>query len=429
MLRDSLVANAEWQGDRVDDFFDEQPGKMIHQARWGPLSALRLDAFSRYYGDWATPLDFLVGLGQYLMWTGDRDTVRDLLPAARRVLDWIDVYGDPDGDGFLEYRTRSPVGVEHQGWKDSFDAIVDAKGNIFNPPIASSEIQGYWFAGLQQVSQAFLACGDPAFAGRLLLSASNLRRRFERTFWMPHERFYALALGRGGRVADSISSNAGHLLACGIVSLERARDVTRRLLEPEMFSGWGIRTLSRDNPYYNPFSYHRGSVWPVEQGTIAFGLARYGFWDELHTLARGVFDLTDLFFANRLPEVVAGNPRDEQHPHPGIYPYSCEPQGWSASAIVLLVQALLGLRPIAPLGLLVVDPHLPEWLPDLRLEGVHVAGSRLDIAFERRRNGRTSYHVTATDGRVRVLRAPVPNANPGLLRRVGDFALSFGAYI
>lgn len=179
-------------------------------------------------------------------------------------------------------------------------------------------------------------------------------------------------------------------------------------MEPDMFSGWGIRTLSSDHRAYNPFSYHLGSVWPVENGTIAFGFARYGCWDELHRLAEGIFASTDLFAGNQLPEVLGGLPRDERHPHPGIYPESCAPQGWSASMIILVVQALLGLRPAAPLGLLLVDPHLPAWIPSLRLEGIQVGQARIDLEFIRKQDGSTQYHVRRRAGRVRVVRQPVP---------------------
>jgi len=424
LMRDSLRANAAWQGTKIDDFFDEEPGKMIHQARWGPTSELRLDPFRRYYGDWATPVDFLIMAGQYYLWTGDKAEVRGLLPAMRRALAWCDRYGDPDGDGFLEYRSRSPVGVEHQGWKDSHDAIVDSAGNVIAPPVAASEIQGYWYAALQQAAVVFLACGDRVFGLRLLAKAQQLRKRFNDAFWMEDEGFYAMAFGPDHQRVDSISSNAGHLLAAGIVPRDHAQTVAAKLMAPNMFSGWGIRTLSSENPFFNPFSYHRGSVWPVEQATIAFGLARYGCWDHLHTLVRGVLDLADLFAENRLPEVVSGIARDEAHPHPGIYPYSCEPQGWSASMVVMLVQALLGLRPIAPLDLLIVDPHLPEWLPELRLSGLRVGASRFDLRAWRRKDGGTAYRVENRSGPVRVIRQPVPGEGSGLRRRAVDLLFS-----
>jgi len=220
----------------------------------------------------------------------------------------------------------------------------------------------------------------------------------------------ALGLDPDKRQIRSIGSNDGHLLASGIVPPKRGRAVAARLMQPDMFSGWGIRTLSGDHPAFNPFSYHLGSVWPVEQATIAFGFARYGCWDELHRLAEAVFASTDLFIENRLPEVISGVQRDGEHPHPGIYPDSCEPQGWSASAIVMLVQSLLAMVPVAPLGLLVVDPHLPGWLPDLRLEGLRVGSAHLDIEFHRTRSGRTTYRVLRRDGWVRVVRQSPPQA-------------------
>lgn len=408
MLRDALRENAAWQGTEINDWLDEEPGKMIHQARWGPLSVLGIDPFIRYYGDYATPPDFLIMLAQYFAWTNDAATVRPLLSAARKAIDWMERYGDIDGDGFLDYVTRSEKGVPNQGWKDSEDAIVDERGEIIRPPIAASELQAYWYAALEQAALVFFAMGDRLYALNLRRRAAALKRRFDAAFWMEDLGFYALALGPDKRQVRSIASNAGHLLTTGIVPRAKGAIVARRLMAPDMFSGWGIRTLSSDHPAYNPFSYHRGSVWPVENGTIAFGFARYGCWDELHRLAAGVFASTDLFIANRLPEAIGGLPRDARYPHPGIYPQSSEPQGWSASMIVLLIQALLGMRAVAPLGLLLVDPHLPEWLPDLRLTGVHVGNSDLDLRFRRVAGEGTRYAVTRHAGAVRVIRQPVP---------------------
>lgn len=426
-LRDSLRANAAWRGRRIDDWLDEEPGKMIHQARGGPLSKLGVNPFTRYYGDWATPPDFLIMVGQYLAWTGDRRTVRELLPAARDAVEWCDRYGDPDGDGFLEYDTRSTAGVKNQGWKDSGDAMVDEQGAIVPNPIASSELQAYWYAGLQQASLAFAATGDLGYAARLLTRARALKRRFNRAFWMEDLGAYALGLGPDKAQIRSIGSNDGHLLASGIVPPERGRRLAARLMQPDMFSGWGIRTLSREHAAFNPFSYHRGSVWPVEQATIGFGFARYGCWDELHRLAEGFFDSSGLFIENRLPEVISGVQRDAEHPHPGIYPGSCEPQGWSASAVVMLVQSLLAMVAVAPLGLLVVDPHLPAWLPDLRLEGVRVGGSEVDLEFRRTRSGRTTYRVTRRSGWLRVIRQPPPQAaGAGPLGRLWGGVSSIG---
>ncbi len=411
MLRDTLLTNAAWQGDHVDDWLDEEPGKMLHQARRGPLSLLGEDPFVRYYGDYTAPADFLIMLGVHLLWTGDRGVADGLLPAARRVLDWMERYGDSDGDGFLEYQSKSAKGVRQQGWKDSDDAIVDDDGHIIEPPIATSVVQAYALFGLRLAAVAFAAAGHGVEAARLLRRATTLKSRFHAAFWMPDRQFYAMALGPDGALVRSISSNGGHMLAAGIVPKALGPAVARRLLEPDLFSGWGVRTLSSNHTAYNPFSYHRGSVWPVENASFALGLARYGCVDELHRLAGAMFDSTELFAGNRLPEVLGGITRDADHAHPGVYPTSNQPQGWSASAIVALVQALLGLQAVAPLGLLLIDPHLPPWLPDVRLEGLRVGPARLDIEFRRDRYGETSHTVTALQGRLRVLRQPPPEAN------------------
>jgi glycogen debranching enzyme len=415
MLRDSLRLNAAHLGQRVDDWRDEEPGKPLHEARRGPDSLLGLDPFDAYYGDWATGPDFLAVLGQYLAWTGDLDTVRELMPAANRILDWLDRCGDPDHDGFLEYQTHSSAGIKNQGWKDSSTAIVDEHGGIVQNPIASSELQGYWYAALRHGAFAFAAGGRRVLAARLLAKAAALRRRFHEAYWMADMGSYAMALGPDKRQVASVSSNDGHLLATGIVPSRFAHIVARRLLAPDMFSGWGIRTLSADHPAYNPFSYHRGSVWPVDAGTIGLGLARYGCWDELHRLAEGIFSAAALFEGHRLPEVLSGLPRDRQHPHPGVYPSACSPQAWSASGIVALVQALLALRPVAPLRCIVVDPHLPEWLPDLTLEGVQVGGAMFDLNVRRRRNGRIT--VRTRGDRIAVIRRPTRQAKSMSARR------------
>lgn len=415
MMQDTLWLLAAWQGSAIDDWRDEEPGKMIHQARWGPLSVLNVDPVLRYYGDYAAPSDFLIMLGQYLAWTNDRATVHELLPAARKAIQWLERYGDLDGDGLLEYVTRSEKGVKNQGWKDSPPAIVDEHGNIVENPIGTSELQAYWYAGLQWAAAAFSAAGDAGYAFDLLQKARRLKQRFDKAFWMEDEGFYALGLGPDKQQIRSIASNAGHLLATGIVPQEKAKRVAERLMAPDLFSGWGVRTLSAGHPAYNPFSYHLGSVWPVDTGTFALGFGRYGCISEMHQLVEGFFAMTDLFVENRLPEAIGGMPRDQEHPHPGIYPKSNEPQGWSDSAVVLVIQSLLGMRPAAPLGLLLVDPHLPPWLPDLRLEGVQVGESRLDLEFHRTPEGKTRYSAHRREGRVQVLRQPAPQGPKGSL--------------
>ncbi|MGI8422667.1 MAG: glycogen debranching N-terminal domain-containing protein [Chloroflexota bacterium] len=424
MLRDALRVNAAWQGTKIDDWSDEEPGKMIHEIRWGPLSVLGHDALAHNYGDYATPPDFLVMLGQYLAWTNDRETTRALLPAAREAVQWLERYADIDGDGFIEYLTRSPQGIKNQGWKDARDSVIDAEGRIVENPIASSELQAYWYAGLQQAGVAFMALGEVGYGVELWRKAAALQRRFNERFWMEDEGCYAFGLGPGKEQIRSIGSNDGHLLAAGIVPRDRAPRVVRRLMAPDMFSGWGIRTLSSEHVAYNPFSYHRGSVWAVESGTIALGFARYGEWHALHRLAKAVFDASDLFIENRIPEVIGGIQRDADHPHPGIYPGANEPQAWSASMVVTVVQALLGLNPCAELGVIFVDPHLPRWLPDLRLRGVRVAGTVFDFDLRLRADGRADFRARRRAGRIRVIPQAPPQAPVPLARRLRAAASS-----
>lgn len=417
MLRDSLRLNAARLGDRIDDWHDEEPGKGLHQARLGPTSLLGHDPYDRYHGDWATGPDFLVMLGQFLAWTGEHDTVRQLLPAARRILDWLDRYGDLDGDGFLEYHCRSERGEKNQGWKDSRTAVVDTSGHVIDNPVATSELQAYWYAALRHCAMAFaLAGGDRAFAATLIARAAALRRRFHRAYWLPDCGGYAMALGPDKKPVRSASSNDGHLLAAGIVPPRHAPAVAHRLLSPALFSGWGIRTLAADHPAYDPFSYHRGSVWPVEAGTVALGLARYGRWAELHRLAEGLFAAAELFEGHRLPEVLGGLPRD-RYPHPGIYPDSCSPQAWSASAPIAVIQALLVLRPVAPLRTVLVDPHLPDWLPELRIEGIQVGPATFDLTVRRGRRGRAT--VRTRGDAITVLRQPTLQALRARRRHAG----------
>jgi glycogen debranching enzyme len=424
-LRDALRLNAALQGKVVDDWRDEEPGKMIHQVRSGPLSVLGFDPVARYYGDYATAPDFLVMLAQYLAWTGDRDEVRRLLPAARAAIAWLESYADADADGFIEYKTRSPKGVKNQGWKDAGDSIVDERGEIPANPLATSELQAYWYAALQLMAGVFAATGHARDAWRCYRESRALAHRFNERFWMEDEGAYALALRADGSQVRSVGSNDAHLLAAGIVPRERADRVLRRLMAPDMFSGWGIRTLSSEHPAYSPFSYHRGSVWAVESGTAAFGFARYGAWDELHRLAGATFACAKLFEEHRLPEVISGLPRDDAHPHPGVYPAANAPQAWSASTIVMTVQALLGMNPVAQAGFVLLDPHLPEWLPHLELRGVRVADTVFDVECRRRQDGSTEFDVKRHHGRLRVVRQAPPQARESTLGRAWDVVRSF----
>jgi glycogen debranching enzyme len=419
----ALRALARLIGVQDDDFFDEQPGRVPQQVRDSPLALLGLTPWRHDYGDYAAPCAFLVLLGGYHIVTGDTRTVRELLEPARRVLAWLEERADLDGDGFLEYKTRSPKGQRHQGWKDSGDAVVDHTGRQVEPPVASCELQGYWYAARLLMAEVYFAVGETTVALGLLRRAGELKRRFDARFWLPEERFYAFGLDAAKRPIRSISSNVGHCLATGIVPKERAAEVVRRLMAEDMFSGWGIRTLSADNPAYNPLKYHLGSVWPSENATIAFGMKRYGFAAECNALCRAQLDAAALFEHHRLPETFGGHRRDADHPHPGLYPDSCAPQAWSASAVVWFVQAMLGLWSYAPLKMLFVDPTLPEWLPALTLREMRVGDARVSLRFERGADGATTYRVVDRDGAVRVLRqSPPSDVQASAIGRLRDLA-------
>jgi glycogen debranching enzyme len=414
---------SRYVGNRDADFYDEQPGRIPQQVRNGPLGLLGITPWLHDYGDYAAPCAFLVLLAGHHIVAGNSEITREFIEPAKRVLDWLDTRADLDGDGFLEYKTRSSKGQKHQGWKDSGDPVRYDDGREVEPPVAACEIQGYWYAAKLLMSEVFLALGEPSRAFDLFRQAQALKKRFNEKFWMPSEKFLAFGLDADKRQIKSIASNAGHCLTTGILERKHARDLVKRLMQPDMFSGWGIRTLSSQHPAYNPIKYHLGSVWPVENATFAFGMKRYGFSRECNALAKGMFDAAALFEHHRLPETIGGFPRDKQHPHPGIYPDACAPQGWSASAIAWLVQAMLGIITYAPAHLLMLDPVLPHWLPDLTLRNVLVGEARLSIRFRRQPDGTTDYKVLDRKGKVFVVRQAPPEAiGVGLGTRLGQFA-------
>ncbi len=406
MLRGTLRAMVRWHADRYDDRYDAEPGKVIHQQQQSPLALLGRTPFLHYYGDHTAPGMFVIGAALDPLLTGDRDFITEIREHVRATLAWMDRDGDIDGDGFYEYRTKAGrAGIKNQGWKDSEQAILYPDGRPVDAPIAVAEIQGCYYAAKQAAGHLFLALGEAAFGRDLLDQAERLKRRFNEAFWLEDEQYFALALDPAKRPVRTIADNAGQCLAFGIVDAGRAEAVARRLMAPDLFSGWGIRTLSSRHPAYNPFVYHLGSVWPWDSATIAMGLKRYGFIDELHRLSRGLFDATRLFAGNRLPEVFGGHARDTAHPHPGGYPGANSPQAWSASAVVALILTLAGVIPAAALATVFVDPTLPDWLPEVTLAGIAVGPARVDLRF-RRRDAETLVDIVGGSGTVRIERRP-----------------------
>ncbi|HEV7768384.1 MAG TPA: glycogen debranching N-terminal domain-containing protein [Thermoanaerobaculia bacterium] len=408
IMTGTLHTLAKVQGTRVDDWRDEQPGKMLHEAHTGPLSMLDFNPRGRSYSSITTSGLYAFIVAELWHWTGDKNLVRPFIEPALRALQWLERYGDIDGDGFYEYQSRSPMGPRNQGWKDSPDAITYEDGTLVDPPIATCEEQAFVYVAKLHLSEMLFFLGERALSRKLYHEASELRKRFNEAFWMEDEGFYALALDAQKRPVRSITSNPGHCIAAAITDASLVERTADRLFAPDLFSGWGIRTLSTEHPRYNPYSYHLGSIWPVEHGTFALGFMRYGLHDRVEQIARAQFEAAALFEYHRLPELFGGHPRDERHPFPAIYPNANSPQAWSASPVFTLLQSMLGLYPYAPLKMLVVDPHLPEWLPEITLRDLRVGKASVTIRFRRRADGRTSYRILDQRGKLHVLRQATP---------------------
>jgi glycogen debranching enzyme len=426
MLRGALEAVAASQGRRDDPVREEQPGRMIHEMRRGPLSALGLRPHARYYGSQTTPSMFVLALSEAWHWTGDLDLLRRHRTAAQRAVAWSEHLGDMDGDGFLEYVQRAPDGLKNQGWKDSDEALRYPDGSLVENPIATVDEQAFHYLALQRMAEILVALDEePEEVDRLLARAAALRVAFDRAFWLPDEGFYAVALDPGKHPVASITSNPIHALGAGMIPRERALATADRLLAPDLFSGWGIRTLSTEHPSYNPFAYHLGAVWPVENATAALGFKRYGFDDHVERLASGLVAAMAHCSGGRLPEALTGHDRDELD-HPLAYPGGNSPQAWSASATIQLVQALLGLYPFAPAGLLaLVRPRLPAWLPALTLRRLRVGDATVSIRFERNADGSAGHEVLEGDGHLLVVPAPPPDAEGlGPLEGLASFGLA-----
>ncbi|MBV9757525.1 MAG: amylo-alpha-1,6-glucosidase [Alphaproteobacteria bacterium] len=370
------------QADAVDDYRDAEPGKILHELRYGELAHFKLIPHTPYYGTAdATPL-YLITLHATWRCTGERALLEQRLATAERCLTWIDEYGDRDGDGFQEYQTRSPVGYENMGWKDSGDAVVYRDGTLVKGPKALCELQGYVYDAWLRMAEIYDALDRPEDATKLRQKAAALRQRFDAAFWDEEAGCYAFALDGAKRQVLSIASNAGHCLWSGIVPPERAARVVARFMQPDMFSGWGIRTLSARHPSFNPYNYQTGSVWPHDNGIIALGFKRYGFDREAALIARDVSRAAGHFLLNQLPELYAGIQRDGAS-FPVQYLGANVPQAWAAGAAFMLVQALLGVVPDAPRGRVFVDPALPAWLPDLTVQDLRVGSDVFDIRFWR----------------------------------------------
>jgi glycogen debranching enzyme len=400
--RDALKLLARHQGTKEDAWRDEEPGKILHEIRRGELAGAALIPHSPYYGSVDSTPWFVLLFAQYFRWTGDRATAEELLPNVRAALEWIDRYGDMDGDGFVEYSMKSDAGLVNQGWKDSWDAVVHDDGTLAAGPIALSEVQAYVYLAKQRAADVFEDLGDFRTGVRLREEAADLKRRYNDAFWMEDEQYYAMALDGDKRQVRSVTSNPGHGLYCDIVDTDKAQSLARRLLQPDMFSGWGIRTMSKGAAAYNPMSYHNGSVWPHDNALIAAGLKRYGFARAANRVATAIFDMAASADYMRLPELFCGFTRRTPN-QPVGYPVACSPQAWAAGAPFLLLQAMLGLSAQAQNNVLTVNkPHLPPWLNTVELRNLRVGSSSISVVF-RREGELSAFSLLDRKGDVRVL--------------------------
>lgn len=397
LAADTLRVLAKYQGTAVNDLRDEEPGKILHEHRSGEMSRKCEVPFGHYYGSVdATPFYLLV-FTSVLDWLGDPELYIELMPAAQAALEWVDTYGDLDGDGLIEFRRRAPSGLVNQGWKDSGDANAFPDGALAEAPIALIEVQGYVYAAKRRMALLLERLGDFEHSGLLKKQAGELRARIDKAFWMPDRQYYAMALDKDKRQLDVISSNPGQLLFTGAISHERAEIVAQTCMREGLNSGWGIRTLSQKERTFNPMSYHRGSVWPHDNSLIVHGLARSGFKKRAGQICSNLYEAALNFRDYRLPELFCGIQR-RPYDVPVEYPVSCSPQAWASGSMFLMLSSLLGLHPSAQTReLQITDPALPPFLDWLHIRNLRVGKSRVNLEFSQH-EGRTFCNVMDVQG-------------------------------
>ena len=391
----TLAVLERYQATERDDYRDAEPGKIMHELRYGELAHFKLIPHTPYYGTAdATPL-WLITLHAAWRATGREDLLHRHMDTAEACLRWIDEYGDRDGDGFQEYQTRSTAGYENMGWKDSGDAVMYPDGTLVRGPKALCELQGYVYDAWRRMAQVFEHLGDTARAATLRGKAEQLFERFNQLFWDENEGTYAYALDGDKKPVLSVVSNPGHCLWSGIVPPDRAARVVARLMKPDMWSGWGIRTLSAEHRSFNPYAYQLGAVWPHDNALIAMGFKRYGFGREAARVARDISGAAEHFSSNQLPELYAGIQKDGTN-FPVQYIGANVPQAWAAGSAFTLLQSMLGLLPDAIAGRVFIDPDLPDWLPDITIRDLTVGEQDFSIRFWRDGN-ETRHEVLSGD--------------------------------
>jgi glycogen debranching enzyme len=401
VARSTLLVNAKYQGRKTDNWRDEEPGKILHELRTGELANLNLIPQTPYYGTVdATPL-FLILLSEYVSWTGDMELPKRLENNVNAALKWIDDYADIDNRGFTSYSVKSGSGIYNQGWKDSFDSISHSDGTLAKKPIALAEVQGYVYMAKKRLAPLLKLLGREQDATRLDREAEALKSRFNRRFWMEDKKYFAQALDADG-LCDVISSNPAQCLWTGIIDGRYAKSLVDGIFRDDMFTEWGIRTLSSGEKRYNPLGYHNGTIWPHDNAIIAMGLKKYGFDNEMSILFTGMYEAVQTFENYRLPECFGGLPRSN-YSVPVKYPVACSPQAWSSGTMPFMFAASLGIEPDALNNRLIIKkPHLPSWLNDVQFNNLKVGKTLTDLDFKRIED-ETLINVSKKSGDIEVI--------------------------
>ncbi|MGO0122760.1 amylo-alpha-1,6-glucosidase [Desulfothermobacter acidiphilus] len=399
LARETLRLLACYQGKTLDPVREEEPGKIIHEIRRGEMANCHEILHTPYYGSIDSTLWFIILLGDYIIWSKDLHFLEEMRSPLQAALDWCCNYGDKDGDGYIEYEGSRHGGLQNQGWKDSWDGVPDTEGKPVQPPIALVEVQGYLYAAYRRACHLFSLLKERDQANFYARKAADLRQRFLKDFWVRKGNYLGLALDGNKRLIPTVASNMGQVLFTGILPPQKARQVADRLFSRDMFSGWGIRTLSRREKAYNPISYHNGSVWPHDNSIIAMGLRYYGFLREVQELASALYDAALRFPYFRLPELFCGFDR-RPFASPIRYPVACEPQAWATGSILALLQACLGLKCTTE-GLIIQSPLLPTGIQELYLSGMRIHGAKVELEFVRR-NGHILCFPTKREGELKI---------------------------
>ncbi|MCT8137036.1 amylo-alpha-1,6-glucosidase [Anaerobacillus sp. CMMVII] len=378
IAKGTLKTLAKYQGKNLDSWRDEQPGKILHEIRFGELANNNEIPHTPYYGTVdATPL-FLVLAVEYYRWTGDKETITQILPNIKHAIQWIEQYGDRDSDGFVEYYQESSKGIANQAWKDSGDSVVHRNGEFAKAPIAIAEVQGYVYDAKVKLAAIFREFGDIDLAEQLTNEAAELKKKFAKEFWLEEEQFVAIALDKHKKKVESVTTNPGHCLWSNLLNEEQAKKVVARLVSDDMFTGYGIRTMSSTSTRYNPMSYHDGSIWPHDNSLIFLGMKEQGYAEEAMKVIQGLLDAANHFEYNRLPELFCGYSKSEE-PYPVDYPVACSPQAWAAGTSLVMIQAMLGIKPDVPNGLIKFLPSLPSSVNKLTVKDIAIGKGHVSV--------------------------------------------------